>query len=250
MKVIIDGRICEAKSGEYILNVARRNGIEIPTLCHSKGLPGLGTCRLCIVEIIENKRHRVVASCVFPITGEIEVLTDSEKIINMRKTILMLLSAEAPNSNKLKDFREEYGVSSPKGFHVDYTEKCILCGLCIKACEEIGTNAISTVNRGITKKVSTPYDEPSKKCIGCGSCAFVCPTDAIEIFEENGKRIIWGKTFELLKCKNCGTYFASKEEFEYANKKSEDIKPEILCDKCKKRNEGEDFRAIYGNVKY
>jgi len=152
MKVIIDGKECIAEAGEYILNVARRNGIEIPTLCHSDGLPGLGTCRLCIVEVIEGKRRRVVTSCVFPITQEIEILTNSEKIRKMRKIILMLLSAEAPNSKKLVELREEYGVSEMKRFHVDNSEKCILCGLCVKACEEIGTNAISTVNRGITKK--------------------------------------------------------------------------------------------------
>jgi bidirectional [NiFe] hydrogenase diaphorase subunit len=249
MKVTIDGKECTAEAGEYILNVVRRNGIKIPTLCHSDGLPGLGTCRLCIVEVIENKRHRVVTSCVFPTTQEIEILTNSEKIRKMRKTILMLLSAEAPNSKKLKELREEYGVSDTKRFYVDESEKCILCGLCVKACEEIGTNAISTVNRGVTKKVSTPYDEPSSKCIGCGSCAFVCPTEAIEIKEENGKRVIWGKTFDLLRCESCGEYFAAKEQYEYACKKSGEEEAEILCDKCRKKIKAEEFREIYENVK-
>lgn len=247
MKIIIDGKECEAEAGEFILTVAKRNGIKIPTLCHSEGLPGLGSCRLCIVEVIEGKRKRTVTSCIFPITREIEVITNSEKIVNMRKTIIKLLSAEAPGSDKLKKLREEYGISGLERFNVDFSEKCVLCGLCVKACEEIGTNAISTVNRGITKKVSTPYDEPSSNCIGCGSCAFVCPTDAIDIKEKDGKRYIWGKTFELIKCENCGKYFTTKEYSEYVSKKTGDSK--LICDKCRKKAKAEEFKLVCENIK-
>ncbi|QGU94053.1 2Fe-2S iron-sulfur cluster binding domain-containing protein [Clostridium bovifaecis] len=246
MKVIIDGKECEANRGEYLLAVARRNGIEIPTLCHSDAIPGLGSCRLCIVEVIENGWSKVVTSCIFPITREVEVLTNSEKIKRMRKNIVMLLSAEAPNSEKIKELREEYGVPEPKRFHVDNTEKCMLCGLCAKACEELGSSAISTVDRGVNKKVSTPYDEPSAECIGCGACAFVCPTDAIDIKDSEGKRVIWGKSFEMLKCECCGKEFATKEQYEYAHKKSGEKEYSILCDKCKKKLKADQFKEIYG----
>ena len=158
MNITIDGKACEAKSGEYILDVARRNGIQIPTLCHSDALPGLGSCRLCIVEVIERGRSRIVTSCIFPITREIEVLTKSEKIIIMRKTIIKLLSLRVPQNEYMKKLRKEYNVQDEEleRFNVDRSENCILCGLCAKACEAMGTNAISTVNRGIVKKYLLP----------------------------------------------------------------------------------------------
>ncbi|MDI9568421.1 MAG: 2Fe-2S iron-sulfur cluster-binding protein, partial [Bacillota bacterium] len=80
MKITIDGQKYEAQYGEYILDVARRNNIFIPTLCHLEALPGQGNCRLCIVEVLEGKRRRVVVSCSYPVKGEIEVLANSERI--------------------------------------------------------------------------------------------------------------------------------------------------------------------------
>ena len=81
---------------------------------------------------------------------------------------------------------------------VNSKENCILCGLCVKACEAMGTNAISFVDRGTTKKVSTPYDDASKDCIGCGACADVCPTGNISLTDKDGERNIWNKKFNLV----------------------------------------------------
>lgn len=235
MQITIDGIKCEANPGEYILDIARRNGIEIPTLCHSDALPGQGVCRLCIVEVIDNDRSRVVTSCIYPVTKEIEVKTHTEKIIEMRKSIIMLLSARAPQNELINKLREEYGIAPVERFKVDNSEGCILCGLCVRACDEVGLSAISTVDRGITKKISTPFDEPSKVCIGCAACAYVCPTDAIKIQESGGYRTIWGKTFEMLQCSSCGEYFITREHYEYVKNRSEHTSDEILCDKCKKK---------------
>lgn len=249
MNITIDGKQCEACSGEYILDVARRNGIEIPTLCHSDALPGLGSCRLCIVEVIERGRSRVVTSCIFPITREVEVLTKSEKIISMRKTIIMLLSLRAPQNEYMKKLREEYGISDKEieRFTVDRSEECILCGLCVKACEAMGSNAISTVNRGISKKVSTPYDEPSEECIGCGACASVCPTGAIKFSDFDGQRTMWNKTFKLIRCEKCGHYFATQEQIEYINRKLGSESNEMLCDKCRRVQLAENLKNIFEN---
>lgn len=250
MKITIDGKQCEARSGEYILDVARRNGINIPTLCHSDALPGQGSCRLCIVEVIERGRSRVVTSCIFPITREVEVLTKSEKIINMRKTIVMLLSLRAPQNEYMKKLREEYGIQDKEieRFNVDRSEECILCGLCVKACEEVGTCAISTVNRGVTKKVSTPYDEPSAYCIGCGACAFVCPTGAIKISDSNGHRTIWNKEFKLIKCEECGHYFATQEQMDYIKHKLGTETNEMLCEKCRRVLLAEKLKNVFENT--
>jgi len=245
MKVVIDGKVCEAESGEYILQVARRNGIHIPTLCHSDALPGQANCRLCIVEVIENKKSKVVVSCVYPIRKEIEVITNSKKIIEMRKTIISLLLARAPEDEGLKVLKEEYGAELIDRFKVDEGEKCILCGLCVQACDEMGSSAIASVNRGITKKISTPYEEASEACIGCGACASVCPTGAIKMEEKNGQRTIWHKTFELLKCKRCGHHFATAEQIKYVEEKLGYPVDHELCEKCKKAVTVEKLKDIF-----
>lgn len=248
MNITIDHKKYEAQYGEYILDVARRNNIHIPTICHSEALPGIGSCRLCIVEVIEHGRSKVVTSCLYPITSEIEVLTNTEKIIKMRKTIIMLLYERAPQNEYIQKLCMEYGVEPAKDVNVDKSDDCILCGLCIKACEEVGKYAISTVNRGVTKKVTTPYDEPSLDCIGCGACAYVCPTQAIKIEEYNGKRVIWNKTFTLLKCRDCGEYFAAKEQHDHAVKKTGFEEDNLLCDKCRKRSNSKKFKSIFEKV--
>lgn len=248
MKIIIDSKACNADYGEYLLQVAKRNGIYIPTLCHSEALPGEGSCRLCIVEVIDKGWSKIVTSCIYPVTREVEVITNSEKIKGMRRTIVMLLSARAPHNEAVRKLREEFGLTEVTRFSGDNSEQCVLCGLCVKACEKIGTSAIATINRGITKKVSTPYDEPSSVCIGCGACAYVCPTVAITIKEENGKRIIWRKEFELLKCEACGEYYASREQVEYAAQKLGKTIEQHICDKCKRKINAEKFKSIYTSV--
>lgn len=246
MKVIIDGIACEAEQGEYILEVARRNGIDIPTLCNSDALPGMGSCRLCVVELLEARGPKVVASCIYPLTREVEVKTNTPKILGIRKTIMRLLLSRAPENQQLNRVAGKYSLLP------DYTpvspervEDCILCGLCAKACEELGSNAIATVGRGTGKKVSTPYDEPSAVCVGCGSCAEVCPTGAVKIEEKDGIRSIWGKDFELLRCERCGKYYAPREYIEFVEKKSGEKLEGHYCSSCRKGISGEKFRAIY-----
>jgi len=249
MRVIIDDKECEASYGEYILQVAKRNDIYIPTLCHSDALPGEGSCRLCVVEVIDKGQSTVVTSCIYPITKEITVVTNSKKITNMRKTIVMLLSARVPNNKVVRKLREEFGISEVTRFRLEELEQCVLCGLCVKACEKLGSSAIAAVNRGVTKKISTPYDEPSLVCIGCGACAYVCPTNAITISEDNGSRKIWGKEFELIKCESCGEFYASKEEVEFSAKKLNEKSIQHNCRKCRKKVNAEKFKEIFADVK-
>jgi len=107
----------------------------------------------------------------------------------------------------------------------------------------MGTSAISLVNRGTTKKVSTPYDDASKDCIGCGACAEVCPTNAISLKDENGIRTIWNKEFELINCKQCGKYYTTKEDYEFINTKIDG--EQQICDSCKKKLIGERFKESF-----
>jgi NADH dehydrogenase/NADH:ubiquinone oxidoreductase subunit G len=247
VRIIINGIACEVEYGEYILSIARRNGIDIPTLCNSDALAGSGSCRLCVVELIERNRSKVVASCIYPITREVEIRTDTAKIIGIRKTIMKLLLSRAPENQYLNSVSEKYGLRPSKmpGLPAKI-DNCILCGLCAKACEELGSDAISTVGRGTGKKVSTPYEEPSAVCVGCGSCAAVCPTGAVEMEEGQGIRKIWGKTFELLRCERCGQYYAPKEYIDFVMKKTGEKLEGQYCSSCRKGINAEKFRDVFG----
>jgi NADH dehydrogenase/NADH:ubiquinone oxidoreductase subunit G len=240
MKIRINGIECQAQHGEYILEIARRNDILIPSLCHDEALAGQACCRICLVEVIENGWSNVVTSCVYPVLKEIDVITDSEKLQNMRRTLLMLLLARAPESEVIQKLAEGYNVSPVPRFAGDVNEKCILCNLCVSACDKLGASAISTVNRGITKKVTTPFDEPTLACIGCGSCATICPTSAINVMDEDGKRVIWDKEFELIACSNCGKAYATAEQLAYFNKRLtiqlDAYGGDHLCETCRSKN--------------
>jgi len=262
IKVTINSKVYEAEKGEYILDVCRRNRILIPTLCHHEGLSGLGSCRLCVVEVNEGGGNKVVVSCVYPLSRDCKVFTESEKIKGIRKTLLSMLKTRAPEGDRLASLCQIYGVADNGRFTPSKPVKgasakkrlaaaCVLCGLCAQACASLGTGAISTVGRGVTKKISTPYDEPSLDCIGCGSCVSVCPTKAIECSEGRGYRSIWGRKFKLIRCSSCGKAFATEEEYAYAHGKInsgvEAQEPgDILCDVCRKKKSADVFGAAFG----
>lgn len=227
------------------MELAKRNNVDIPSLCHKDGIEGQGRCRLCMVEVREGKKTKIVSSCVYPIKDGLEVITNSEKIIAIRKDIILLLLLKTPNNDYIKSLAEDYGVKVPDRY-VDYEvkENCILCGLCVKACEKMGTSAISLINRGTTKKVSTPYDDPSKDCIGCGACTEVCPTSAITMTDKNGIRIIWNKKFELVKCSLCGKVYTTEEALHFIESKL-GTEEERICDSCRKKIISEKFKESF-----
>ena len=108
MTITINGIPCECEKGEFILQIARRNGIEIPTLCHHDAIAGQGCCRLCIVELVARGRSQIVVSCVYPVDRECEVFTDSDKVRRQRGVILRLLEKRAPDSPEIKALCEKY----------------------------------------------------------------------------------------------------------------------------------------------
>jgi len=261
IKVTINGKSYEAEKGEYILEVCRRNRILVPTLCHYESLSGRGACRLCVVEVNEGKGNRVVVSCVYPLSRDCEVFTESEKIKGIRRTILSMLINRAPAGDRLASLCQIYGAARNERFtpakpvkgtsaEKRLADACVLCGLCAQACASLGTGAISTVGRGVSKKVSTPYDEPSLDCIGCGSCAAVCPTKAIECSEGKGHRSIWGRKFKLLRCSSCGAAFATEDEYAYAlGKIGAEAAPasgDVLCDVCRRKKSADVLAAAFG----
>jgi NADH dehydrogenase/NADH:ubiquinone oxidoreductase subunit G len=246
MIILIDGKECACEKGEYVLNIASRNGIFIPRFCHHEGLPGQASCRVCIVEAETGGYRQVVASCVYPVEQEMRIYTNSEKIKNLRAMVLSLLSARAPGSDRAAAMLKHAGGAVPDRFTALPGERCIVCGLCARACESVGPGAISTIGRGIEKRVSTPYDAPSDACIGCASCAAACPTEAIKVSEDAHARTIWGKAFPLVHCEKCGETLGTAEELAFAAKTSGHEAPK-LCGACRKKAIADVLATVYGH---
>jgi NADH dehydrogenase/NADH:ubiquinone oxidoreductase subunit G len=245
MNVTIDGKVFPCEPGEYLLDITKRNGISIPAFCHHGGIPGQGCCRVCIVEVEVKGWKSIVTACVYPIERECIVYTNSDRVKKQRGLILALLRSRAPESDMINQYCEQYGVPEYKRLLKKPNEKCILCALCTKACGLLGTGAIATVNRGVDKTVSTPYDEPPVDCVGCGSCAVVCPTETISLSEAEGTRTIWGKDFTLQNCERCGIPFGTLEEIEFAAKKA-DLEPSGLCFECKRKTITDTMAHTFG----
>ena len=175
----IDGSEVKAREGMTVLGAARSAGISIPTLCHHEKLEPFGGCRICIVEVEVRGWTRLVVSCVYPVEENLLVRTRSEKIDRIRKMILELLMAHAPDAFELQDLAQEYGADK------DRFEKeasfCIHCGLCVRYCAEVKKKyAVGFVDRGTRKEISFIPDIASKECWDCKECFPLCPTEALQ----------------------------------------------------------------------
>lgn len=175
----IDGKQVKGKEGMTLLEVAGEAGIPIPTLCHHEKLIPFGGCRLCIVEIESGFASRLVVSCVYPAEANLVVKTRSEKIDRIRKTLLELLLAHAPNSPQLQEFAKEY--RADKSRFEKEASFCIHCGLCVRYCAEVKQlNAVGFVDRGIRKEISFIPEIAAKACKECMECFPLCPTSYLQ----------------------------------------------------------------------
>lgn len=175
----IDENKVKATEGMTLLEAAQNAGIFIPTLCHHEKLEPFGGCRLCIVEVEVNGWTKLVVSCVYLVEENIIVRTRSEKIDRIRKTIIELLMAHAPDSPQLQDLAKEYGVDKDR--YEKEASFCIHCGLCVRYCAEVAKkNAIGFIDRGIHKEISFIPEIAAKECNDCKECFPLCPTSYLQ----------------------------------------------------------------------
>ncbi|MBL7960039.1 (2Fe-2S)-binding protein [bacterium] len=170
----INGLRVSVEEGSTLLEAARFIGFPIPTLCHMDGLTPYGACRLCVVEIGEGLKSKLVSSCTYPAEEGLKVRTASERVMRSRRMVIELLLATCPQSKTIQDIAAQFDVHQQR-FRQEH-EDCILCGLCVRICkEQMNAGAIGFHGRGDHRSIGTPFDIKSEKCRTCGACIYACP---------------------------------------------------------------------------
>ena len=179
IRMKIDGREVVAAEGASVLEAARSVGVSIPTLCHHDDLQPYGGCRLCIVEAETKGGNSIVASCVYRVENGLAITTRSERIDRIRRSILELLLAHAPDSPPLQELAVEYGADKNK-FEQE-ASFCVHCGLCVRYCAEIKQkHAVGFIDRGIRKEISFLPEIAAAECNDCKKCFPLCPTSYLQ----------------------------------------------------------------------
>jgi NADH dehydrogenase/NADH:ubiquinone oxidoreductase subunit G len=172
--ITIDGLQANVEEGMTVLEAARFMGFSIPTLCHHEGLSPYGACRLCVVEIGEGPRSKLVSSCTYPVEQGLKVKTASKRVVRARRMMIELFLGTCPQSKVVQDLASAYGVSTQR-FKQEH-EDCLLCGLCVRMCsEQMAAGAIGFRGRGEGRSIGTPFDMHSETCRLCGACMYICP---------------------------------------------------------------------------
>lgn len=208
VNIAINGKKVRARKGDTVLEAARDAGIDIPTLCYHEALLPTGSCRLCVVEVSQGGGVRTMASCVTPVAEGMKVATNTEKIKRIRRTIIALLEARCPNIDVIKTLAKDLGLRK-NPFPKDDSD-CFLCGMCVRACHEIvGVGAIGIANRGPESEVMPPFSLESSVCIGCGTCAAICPARTFTLEKVFRRRSMHaaGGVESVFRCAVCESHY-------------------------------------------
>ena len=223
----LNGREVQAQPGQTILDVARAEGVDIPTLCYDQRLEAYGACRMCLVEV-EGARGPM-AACGTKVNPGMKVQTHTPKINKLRKFVLELLLTnhpldcpvcEAAGECKLQDYAYEYLVDMvPWGWRppsqqgpgdhpnvAHYGSRCILCGRCVRICREVmSIGCWGYLNRGYDSEVDTPYRLPLQEvgCVSCGQCVSTCPVGAVAGQRTPQGARAWQTTQTTTTCSYC-----------------------------------------------
>ena len=243
----VDGVRVTVPAGATVLAAARAAGVEIPTLCHHEGLEAWGGCRLCLVEITGegwSGPPKIVTSCNYPAEEGLIVRTGGERVVATRRVVVDLLLARCPDTPLVQELARKHGLEGTSyEVNPDPTD-CVLCGLCTRACDRMGVSAIASVSRGASRAIAPPFDQPPPDCIGCLACAEVCPTGCIAWSEAGGRRTIWGRVFEMLRCEGCGRSHLTDAQAAWARAHGAAEQDLRLCDACKREQLGRTLRAV------
>ena len=214
IEITVNGRSYEVDSGVMLLEALQSVGVYVPTLCYHKSLEPSGSCRLCLVEVAHadwKGRTNLVTSCIYPVIAGLEVSTLSRRVRQARGTLLELYLAQCPDSEDIRALARSEGVEGSAYVNKENSNNCVLCGLCTRVCQDLGPSAIASLSRGTDRTVGPRPDYVGEDCTGCRACAYICPTGAIKMEQQDGKLTIWNRTFEVAtcevdaeRCRGCG----------------------------------------------
>lgn len=203
----INGLQVSVEKGSTILEAAQFLGFPIPTLCHMEGLSPYGACRLCVVEIGEGEKAKLVSSCTYPAEEGLKVKTATARVMRARKMVIELLLASCPQSKIIQDIASKHDVRQQR-FKQEH-EDCILCGLCVRMCkEQMVAKAIGFRGRGEKRSVGTPFNIKSEECRLCGGCIYVCPACQLRCTYIDPEKAVCGG------CANISPPCVEKEQFQ------------------------------------
>ena len=247
--VTIEGKTVTVPHEATILDAARKAHVWIPTLCYHPSIPSLGACRICMVEIEGSggAPGRLVTACNYPVRRDITVSVSSDRATRVRRGVMQLLLARAPESGQLQELAARMGVrGTPYPKVTESQRNCILCGLCVSVCEEvIGASAIGFAGRGVERAVAAPFREASEACIACGACAVICPVGTIQvrIHTDTGEAEIspFKSRSKLLVCEQCGVRMVSVPVAQAVNDRLDIDWEEFrhlarLCPECRRKH--------------
>jgi heterodisulfide reductase subunit A len=187
INIEINGNKIRVPQGTTILKAAKELDITIPTLCHHEALSAYGACRVCLVEVEQNGRIELKTSCNNLVQEAMTIKTDSSRVLKARKIIIELLLARNPEAKPILEIAKQLNIEKTRFPRKE--EKCILCGLCVRMCEErMGKCAISFAHKGIDRVVVPAFDKQSEVCQVCGACENICPADCMDLTEITTKK--------------------------------------------------------------